>query len=173
MNPVFEIYVDFNVPVTFYFIVFVLQYSIPWIKLKFIIFVLQNSIQQCLRKGILRIIIPSRIILTFTHSNILHFSINSINSKPFASPNNTHRMRTRMIQLHIQSTCQCSLRITHELDHTGRINHLILCPCIHDGTIIDTVNDDFIHPRLFFKSVLKLLVGRDLAAGSGGCEGAG
>jgi hypothetical protein len=125
---------------------------------------LQHSWSKC-STGI---IISRGIIGPLRDTDGFRDTINKVNSKAFASANDSNGRWARMGHLHVEGLRQLTCWIAHE-GNVGVLYPLVFCPSIHDGTVVHAVHKYFVNAR-GLERVLMLKVTRDLLVGSGGCE---
>jgi hypothetical protein len=155
---------------------------------------LQHSWSKC-STGI---IISRGIIGPLRDTDGFRDTINKVNSKAFASANDSNGRWARMGHLHVEGLRQLTCWIAHE-GNVGVLYPLVFCPSIHDGTVVHAVHKYFVNARglervygdgrrtrvesdtsmtlVYSKNdfkidrlTLMLKVTRDLLVGSGGCE---
>jgi len=129
-----------------------------------------DSVENSRSQGSTWIPVAGWVVLALADSNVLDFSVHHMHSPTLATSNDSNRWRSRVGHLHVDSLGELSCRITHEADKCVFVNALVFRPSIHDGAIVDTIDDDFIHARGL--EILRFLkVPRDLLVGSRGSEG--
>jgi len=125
-------------------------------------------LQHLVHHGDFGIVVPSWIILICCNVYALDHTVLDEHGKPLAPRVSKNRHRSWMVQHHTKSLCELATRITQEFDD-GTIDRLIICPTLHDSTIVDTVNEH-IRDALGLQLFLLFQVSRNLLRGSAGCE---
>jgi len=130
-----------------------------------------DSIKHTLCKGSAWVTISGGIIRSFAHTNSLDVTVDSMNGKSLASPNDTNGGRSWMGHFHVEGLGEGSSWVSYKGDH-GLFDSLVSRPCLHDGWIVYTVNNHFFDSG-FLESFLILKVSRNLRCRSRGGESTG
>mmetsp|Transcript_3013 Transcript_3013/g.4551 ORF Transcript_3013/g.4551 Transcript_3013/m.4551 type:complete len:211 (-) Transcript_3013:6-638(-) len=130
-----------------------------------------DGLEESLGEGSRRIIITGGIIGTLAYDNGLDFSFDGVDGETLAPSDDSDRGRTGVGHLHIESLGELCCWVGKEGYH-GLTNALVFPPCLHDGGIVYTVNDDLLDAS-FLESFLVLKVSWNLLCRSGGGESTG
>ena len=90
-----------------------------------------------------------RIIFLFSHADNFDLSVNDVKCMSLASIDQPDTLRSSMGQFEIQLFGQDCIWVTHELNNGISGNPLVFAPGGHDGSVIDTVHNDFVYTELF------------------------
>lgn len=124
-----------------------------------------DYLQHGLGEGSRRIVVTSGIIGSLTDNGGLDLLVVNMEGETLAPTDDSDGRWTGVGHFHTQSLGKSRSWIGYECDH-GSFNSLVLAPCLHDGRIVYTVNDDLLDSG-GLESFLILKVSRNLLCGSG------
>jgi hypothetical protein len=119
-----------------------------------------DGLQHGRSEGNSRIGITSRVIVGLGNSDMRDDAINDVHGPSLAAADDTDTRRAGVSHLHATALGEFAGGITHHFDNAR--DALVFRPSIHDGSVIDTVDENFLN-SCFFKCVLLFQVPGNLS----------
>mmetsp|Transcript_24965 Transcript_24965/g.69380 ORF Transcript_24965/g.69380 Transcript_24965/m.69380 type:complete len:221 (-) Transcript_24965:60-722(-) len=122
------------------------------------------------RAGAFRKVIAGRIAGSFGELDRRDDAVLNDERESLAAVDESETLRAVVRELHVEGPRDDGEGIRHERDEAVVWDLLIVGPGLHDGAVVDAVDDDLVHASLL-ECVLIVQITRDLDVGSGGREG--